>query len=174
MEQVECKGRRAIFKSYVTTLPNGAQVRVDKVVFPDSVAVLPVYRGPQWEVVLLRQYRPSIDKWIIEAPAGTLKPGESPYEAAIRELEEETGLRAESLVEVGGGYLAPGYSTEYMKLYLAFDPERGRSSPESHEVLEPFKTTLDEALRMVSRGEIGDIKTITLLLAARQAQVGGL
>ncbi len=165
-EPLECRGRRVVFKSYVEVLPNGRRVRVDRVEFPDSVAVLPLYTSSR-EVVLLRQYRPSIGKWIIEAPAGTLKPGEPPEEAAKRELEEEAGLKATRLVKIAAGYLAPGYSTEKMTLYIAPNPEAGEARPEEHEVIVTLRMRLEEALEKVERGEIEDVKTILLLLAAR-------
>jgi ADP-ribose pyrophosphatase len=168
---VECRGRRVVFRSFYETLPNGRRVRVDRVEFPDSVAVLPVYTG-SWRVVLLRQYRPSVGRWLVEAPAGTLRPGESPEEAARRELEEEAGLRAGRLVRVASGYLAPGYSTERMTLYLAPDPGAGARSPEEHEVIEVFEAALDEALSMVWSGEIGDVKTALLVMAAELARRG--
>ena len=163
---VECRGRRVVFKSYMEVLPNGRKVRVDRVEFPDSVAVLPLYTAGR-EVVLLRQYRPSIGRWILEAPAGTLKPGEPPEEAARRELEEEAGLKAARLVRVAAGYLAPGYSTEKMTLYIAPDPLEGEARPEEHEVLTTVKMKLEEAMGKAEKGEIEDVKTILLLLGAR-------
>lgn len=165
MVEVSCRGRRVVFESFYETLPNGSRVLVDRVTFPNSVAVLPVHRK-SWEVTLLKQYRPAIGKWILEAPAGTLRVGEDPREAAIRELEEEAGLVAKDLEEVGGGYVSPGYSTEFMKLYIAWDPVEGRPRREPHEVIEVVRLGFDRALEMVESGEIIDVKTITLLLAA--------
>ncbi len=163
--RVECRGRRVRFLAYEEVLPNGNRVLVDRVEFPASAVVLPVFSG-SGEVVLLRQYRPAIGEWLVEAPAGTLKEGEAPEEAAARELEEEAGLRPGRLVKVGEGYVAPGYTTEYMHLYLALDPVEGERSPEEHEVIEPFRVKLDEALAMAARGEIRDVKTLLLLYAA--------
>ncbi|MFN4046517.1 MAG: NUDIX hydrolase, partial [Acidilobaceae archaeon] len=100
-----CKGRRVLFEYEYEVLPNGVEVLVDRVIFPDSVAVLPL-TGDGW-VFLVRQYRPTIRKWVLEAPAGTLKPGEDPRDAALRELEEEAGLTTDNLEYVGGGYVSP-------------------------------------------------------------------
>jgi len=163
--EVSCRGRRVVFESFYETLPNGNRVLVDRVIFPNSVAVLPVNRRTR-EVTLIKQYRPAINKWILEAPAGTLKPGEDPRGAAVRELEEEAGLIARELEEVGGGYVSPGYSTEFMKLYIAWDPIEGKPKREPHEVIEVERLSLDKALSMISTGEIADIKTITLILLA--------
>ncbi len=165
-EVVECRGRRARFWSGPMRLPNGAVVRVDRVIFPDSVAVLPVYRDGT--VVLLRQYRPAVDDWVLEAPAGVVEDGEDPEEAAARELEEEAGLKPGRLELVGEGYVSPGYSTEYMRLYLAWDPVAGEARPEEHEVIErTLRLSVDEAL-----GRVRDVKTLLLLYAAKSRLAG--
>lgn len=161
---VECKGRRVLFRAEEKVLPNGHRMIVDQVIFPNAVAVLPVIGK---DVVLIRQYRPVIDKYILEAPAGVIDKGENPEEAARRELKEETGYRATQLIPVGSGYVSPGYSTEKLYLFLAPDPEPGESSPEPHEIIRLVKIPLDEALKMIERGEIEDVKTILLLLAAK-------
>jgi ADP-ribose pyrophosphatase len=163
--EVSCRGRRVLFESFYETLPSGVRVLVDRVTFPNSVAVLPVMRGSR-EVVLVRQYRPAIGRWILEAPAGVLRPGEDPREAAARELEEEAGLVAGELEEVAGGYVSPGYSTEYMRLYIAWDPSVGTPRREPHEVIEVERFNLSEALKMIYDGSIVDVKTITLILLA--------
>lgn len=169
--RVECRGRRVVFESSLETLPNGRQALVDRVRFPDSVAVLPIYKGEDgsWRVVLVRQFRPSIGRWTIEAPAGTIKEGEAPEEAAIRELEEEAGLRAVELRLVGGGFVSPGYSTEYMRLYLALSLRESEARPEDYEVIEGrVELGLEQALAMAREGGIEDVKTLALLLAAER------
>ena len=162
--RVECRGRRVKFTAELAQLPNGKSVIVDRVEFPHSVAVLPVIGGER--VVLLKQYRPSLKKWIFETPAGVIDPGEEPEEAAKRELREEAGLIANELLKVGEGYVSPGYSTEYMYLFIAPDPSKGSQSLEDHEVIELTEFTLKDAVKMVREGRITDIKTIALLLAA--------
>ena len=161
--RVECRGRRVKFTAELTKLPNGKSVIVDRVEFPDSVAVLPIIGEER--VVLLKQYRPSLEKWIFETPAGVIDPGEEPEEAAKRELREEAGLVANKLLKVGEGYVSPGYSTEYMYLFIAPDPSKGSQSLEDHEVIELTEFTLKDAIKMVREGRITDIKTIALLLA---------
>ena len=160
----ECRGRRAVFRAEEVVLPNGHRMVIDKVVFPNAVAVLPVYSDGT--VVLIRQYRPVIGRYILEAPAGVIDPGETPEEAARRELEEETGLRATRLIPVGKGYTSPGYSTEMLYLYVALDPEEGEKRPEEHEIVENQVFPLDTLVEMALRGEITDIKTIALIHAA--------
>ena len=164
--KVECKGRRVKFVAETTVLPNGNTILVDRVVFPESAAILPVFSDRR--VFLLRQYRPSIGRWIIEAPAGVIDEGETPEEAARRELEEEAGLIADKLIKIGYGYISPGYSTELLHLFLATDPSRGQQHLEKHEVIEVREYTLEEAYDMIKNGGIVDIKTITLVLGAIQ------
>jgi ADP-ribose pyrophosphatase len=162
--RIECKGRRVRFISETSELPNGNTILVDRVVFPQSAAVLPVFRDGR--VVLLRQYRPSINKWIIEAPAGVIDEGETPEETARRELEEEAGLVAGDLVKLGSGYVSPGYSTEFMHMFIAIDPSKGHQHLEEHEVIEVREYSLHEAFEMIGKGEIVDVKTIALILGA--------
>ncbi|MEB3851660.1 MAG: NUDIX hydrolase [Desulfurococcales archaeon] len=145
-------------------LPGRGRMHVFRVAAPDSVAILPYFTSTG-EVVLLRQYRPAVGSWIYEAPAGTIAPGESPEETAARELEEEAGLRPGRLELAARGYLTPGYSSEYMYLYIAWDPEPGRMAHEEDEVIEVRRVSLAEALGMVERGDIGDVKTALLLYA---------
>ena len=165
--RISCTGRRVRFESELKELPNGASVLVDRVIFPRSVAVLPAWK--EGKIALIRQYRPSIDKWILEVPAGTIDEGESAEGAAAREMEEEAGLRPGRLEEVGRGYVSPGYSTEHLTLYIAWDPVEGRAAAEVHEVIEKrVIVSLEEALEMMRRGEIEDVKTILLLLALSQ------
>ncbi|MEB3860691.1 MAG: NUDIX hydrolase [Desulfurococcales archaeon] len=164
--KVECRGRRVVFRASLEELPNGRRVVVDRVEFPSSVAVLPV-RG--CEVLLVRQYRPTLGEWTLEAPAGTIKEGESPEEAAGRELAEEAGFRPGRLVKVGEGYVSPGYSTEYMYLYIAEDLAPAGAEPEYYEVLEPpVWMNVDEAMERVR-----DVKTLLLLYAVKARGCSG-
>ncbi len=163
---LECRGRRVTFIVEEKVLPNGHKMKIDKVVFPDAVAVLPVYT--EGTIVLIKQYRPVIDKYIYEAPAGVIDPGEAPIEAAKRELEEETGLKATNIIQIGSGYTTPGYSTEKLYLFLAIDPEEGEARPEEHEIIRREVFTIKEAIEMIESGEIEDIKTIALVLSAER------
>ncbi len=168
MEEIKCKGRRVIFESSLRELPNGVKARIDKVVFPNSVAILPLFLD-SCNIILIRQYRPAIEKWILEIPAGVIDPGEKPEETARRELEEEAGLKANRLVKIGEGYVSPGYSTEHMTLFLALNPSPGFIHREEHEVIERIvKINISEAIDMIAKGEIEDIKTILAVYAARE------
>lgn len=161
---VECRGRRVLFRSEVQTLPNGYTMRVDKCIFPDAVAVLPVVEGRT--AVLIRQYRPVLGRYILEAPAGVIDEGETPEQAAARELEEETGLTGGRLVRVGQAHTSPGYSTEKLHLFIAVDPRPGRPRPEKHEIIETVVFPLTDLVEMALRGDLEDLKTVALVLAA--------
>lgn len=128
------------------------------VLYPKSVAILPIFKG---KVVLLYQYRIGAKKYLWEIPAGKLKKGEKPAEGAKRELKEETGFLAKKLEKIGECYLAPGYSTEYMYLFLAEVTRKGKKKKEKGEIIKKVKTfNLKEVLKMIRKKEIIDAKTI--------------
>ena len=128
---------------------------------PGSVAILAVDEGRR--VVLTPQRRPAVgEARLLEVPAGTRdQAGEDPADTARRELEEETGLRAERVELLGTFYPSPGYTDERQELYLA----TGLSGvPRDAEML-----PLEEAAARVARGEVSDLKTaFAILLAARR------
>jgi len=148
-------------------LPNQKEMEVFRLRFkPHTVAILPLTdNGKIW---LLEQYRPAVKKWILEAPAGTGDIGEDPAKTALRELEEETGFKdPERLEKIAEAYVSPGYTTEYMHYFLAWNPKPGTSHPEEHEIINVKEFDLDETLNMVKEGKITDAKTIILLLYAK-------
>ncbi len=156
------KGRRVTLVKGDVELPDGRRIYREIVVFPESAAILPVL--PDDRIILLRQYRAPVGGWIIEIPAGVVEPGEDPAETARRELVEETGYEPGELVKLAEFYLAPGYSTEKMHLYLARSLRYVGARPESYELIEVFEKPLAEALEMIWRGEIRDAKTILAIL----------
>jgi ADP-ribose pyrophosphatase len=147
-------------------LPGKGVRQIFRVVVPGAVAVLPVINGR--EVVLLKQYRPAVGEWLLEAPAGGIEPGETPEETAARELVEETGYKPGRLEKVAEGYISPGYTTEYMYFYIAWNPEPGKPSPEEGEVLEVMRMPIEQAFSLLERGELRDVKTMLLLALLRE------
>lgn len=148
------------------TLPNGNLAAREVVRHPGAVAIVPVDSDGQ--VVLVRQYRTAAGQVMIEIPAGTLEPGEDPVICATRELQEEAGLLPGELVLIGGIFAAPGYTTEYIHLYLARDLTESTLPADEDEFIEVFRVPLADALRMVEAGEINDSKTVVGLLRARE------
>jgi ADP-ribose pyrophosphatase len=151
------------------TVPNGRTVTLDMVRHPGSVVLLPM--PDDAHVVLIRQYRYSLDRWIWELPAGSLDPGEDAAAAAARECEEEIGLVPGRVEFAGAWYPTPGFCTEVMNYYRLGDlRERRAGDPSAHrdedEDIRVHVCTLDEARAMVRRGEVVDLKTawgLTLL-----------
>lgn len=121
------------------------------------------------KVLLVRQFRIAAGKVLSEIPAGTLNRDEPPLDCATRELQEETGYKPGKIDPLGGFYAAPGYTTEFIHLFLATDLIESRLAADSDEFIELDRVSLPEALDMIAQGDIVDGKTITgLLLAARR------
>jgi len=156
------KGRVFTITVDRVTLPHGRTVTLDMVRHRGSVVLLPMQDDDH--VVLIRQYRYALDRWIWELPAGSLDPGEDPAAAAARECEEEIGLIPGRVEFAGAWYPTPGFCTEVMNYYRLGDlRERGADEPPAHadedEDIRVHVFTLDEARAMVRRGDIVDLKT---------------
>lgn len=150
-------------------LPNGGRSKREIVEHRGAVAIVAMVGD---RVVLERQYRHAAGKVMWEIPAGTLEEGENPDAAAARELEEETGFFPRRLEALSSFYVAVGYSTEVIHLYLATDLKKEHAHQEEDESIETVMVPLEEALGMVRSNEIEDAKTIIGLLMVRN-RVGG-
>ena len=134
---------------------------------PGSVVIVPMV--DEHHVCLIRNYRVSVARTLVELPAGTREPNEAPEVTATRELAEETGYRVESLEQITDFLPAPGILDERMILYLARGLSEGPPAREAGEQIENLVVPWQEAMEMVGRGEIEDAKTIIgLLLVDRQ------
>ncbi len=143
-------------------LPNGVIADREIVRFPQSVAVVPLLNDE--EIVLIKQYRPAVRGWIYEVPAGIIEGEEDPVEAAKRELVEETGYEAGAVMKILELYLAPGYSTEVIHVFLAHNLRYVGEKPELHEVIEVKRLKLSEVVDMIYSGELNDAKTVASVL----------
>ncbi|MEM4437637.1 MAG: NUDIX hydrolase [Pyrobaculum sp.] len=136
-------------------------------VHPGAVAILAVKDG---RVILVRQFRPALGLWTLEIPAGTLESGESPEEAAVREMVEETGYMPLKLIHLLDFYPTPGVSNELIKIYytneLKYVGVSGRDLGERD--MEMLEIKPKEALSLIDQGEVKDSKTIIALLYASQ------
>lgn len=147
-------------------LPNGKTGLYDIVVHNGAVAMLPL--DAEGQIHFVRQFRPSTGKPILEIPAGTLEPGEQPEACAQRELREEIGMAPGRLTALSDFYLAPGYSTERMYLFLAEDLTPETLPADEDEFLRVEKLSMDEAFRAMQDGTIEEAKTMLALYLARE------
>jgi ADP-ribose pyrophosphatase len=156
------KGRIIELEIDVVKLPTGHTVDMEIVRHPGSVVLLPI--PEPGKIILIRQYRYTIDDWIWELPAGSLKPNEDPDRAAARECEEEIGLAPGKVTRLRGYYPTPGFCDEKMIYYRCEDlrpPAPGSTArKDDDEELEPRTFTIDEARALVASGEIVDLKTV--------------
>lgn len=139
---------------------DGREVNLDIVRHRASVVLIPMPSAG--EVILVRQYRHAIARWIWELPAGTSDPGEAPEAAAARECHEEIGMAPGRLTNLGTLFPTPGFCDEAMTFYLAEDlREPGHAAEQDEdEQLEPKVFSLSDVEGMARRGELADMKTI--------------
>jgi ADP-ribose pyrophosphatase len=145
-------------------LPDGRLAGYDLVDHVGSVTIVPLDKDGN--LYFVRQYRIGSEKEILELPAGTLSKNESPRHCALREIREEVGLKAGRLTMLGDFFLAPGYSTEHMYIFLATDLGSGALPGDEDEFLTVMTMPIRKALKLVHRNQIKDCKTIAALMLA--------
>jgi ADP-ribose pyrophosphatase len=143
-------------------LPGGQMRKRSVVRHPGAVAVIPLVDDDH--VCLIANYRVSVERLLLEIPAGTLEANEPPLETARRELAEETGYLAQSLEPLAWFYLSPGILDEKMEIFVARGLTPGEPHREAGEEIENRVTTWSEAIAMTLDGRITDAKTIAALL----------
>lgn len=119
------------------------------------------------KILIVKQFRYPMKEVLYELPAGKLEIGEDPFEAAKRELEEETGYCANKWTDLGFVYTSPGYSDEKLYLYEAEDLEFTHCHPDEGEIIQAFEYKYDDVLKMIDNGEINDAKTLCALMRAQ-------
>lgn len=150
-------------------LADGRQGQREVVEHVQAVAIVPVLDDGR--VLMVRQYRLPAARELLELPAGSLDHGEDPEAAAQRELQEETGYRAASLTRLCGFWVAPGYCTEYIHVFVARGLSESRLDADEDEAIEVEAVPLERLLSAIGDGAIEDAKTMCGLLAyAREAQ----
>lgn len=159
------KGRAFTIRRDRLKTPDGGETKLDIVEHGGSVVILPVDAGGN--LLFVRQYRHAAGMDLLELPAGT-RDGDEPHaECAAREVREETGMAAHVLTRIGDFYLAPGYSTEFMAVFLATDLYEAPLQADSDEFLEVVRVPVGEALKMASSGAVPDAKSLAALFLAR-------
>ena len=155
--------------------PDGSTGELELFRHPGASAVVPFLSDPAGEdplVLLIRQYRYAAGGYLYEIPAGRLDEGEDPADCAVRELEEETGCRAERVERLTTFYTTPGFVDEQIHVFMAVGLTMGEHSREKDEFLEVVRMPLSEALSRIEQGEIRDGKTIVGLLYAAGFRAG--
>jgi len=150
-----------IFKVNVdrVRLPHGRDVRMEIVRHPGSVVLVPMPDADH--IILVRQYRYAVDRWLWELPAGSLDPGEDAVTAARRECHEEIGLLPGDVVEIGRFYPTPGFCDENMIFFrlTGLSEPSSAAAHDEDESIESKTFSLDDARRMMRDGDIRDLKT---------------
>ena len=160
------QGRAFSFAVDNITLPNGVRTDIALVRHPGSTGIVPI--DEKGRVIMTRQYRHPVAEWILEVPAGTNEPGESPLVCAQRELEEETGMRAETFIELAAIHILPSYSDELIRVYLAMDLTPTVQNLDEDELITVENYTMDEVVQMIDDGEITDALTILSIQHAQR------
>ena len=142
--------------------PGGKVTQREVVEHSDCVAVVVV--DHEDNVVLVRQFRYPVGKFLLEIPAGGINPGEEPLDCVRRELQEEIGCFPEKIDNLGGFYSIPGYGTEYLHCYLATGLVPSRLIAEDSEDIEVVRVPVKEVPRLLASGEICDAKSVAALL----------
>ena len=156
-----------VFKIRRDTLktPDGREAKYDIIEHGGSVVIVPIDKDGN--VLFVRQYRHATGQDLLELPAGT-RAGEEPFEeCAAREIREETGMEAGSLLKVGEFYLVPGYSSEFMAVFLATNLKENPLDGDEDEFLQLEKFSVKEVNAMFERGDVLDAKSLAAWLLAR-------
>ncbi len=151
-------------------LADGRETKREVIEHSAAVAIVPI--DPEGNVLLVRQYRRPAGAEMLELPAGAVDDGEEPEAAAQRELQEETGFRAIRIRRLTGFWVAPGYTTEYIHVFLAEGLVESRLDPDDDEAIEVEAHSLAASLAMIDVGQICDGKTIVGLLAVARERAG--
>ena len=148
--------------------PDQSTIELEIIRHPGAAAVVPILGDPAAEsdplVLMLRQYRYAASGTLWEIPAGVLQPGEEPLACARRELEEETGARAERIEHLTTVFTTPGFTDERIHLFWATGITAGEARHEPDEFIELRTEKLSSVLEMIRTGEIADAKSIVALL----------
>jgi ADP-ribose pyrophosphatase len=152
-----------VFRKPIRT-QDGGERAYEVIAHPGAVVMLPVL-DERNRIILIRNYRHSVEKELWELPAGTLDvPGEDPRDAAMRELEEETGYQAGSMRPLGQFFTSPGILTELIRAYVAADLKKTQQRLEATEQIAVEVVNFTDAVAMIRDGRIEDAKTIATLL----------
>ena len=159
------QGRAFKIRRDTLKTPDDKETKLEIIEHGGSVVIVPV--DDEGNLLFVRQYRHAAGFDLLELPAGT-RNGDEPYEdCAAREIREETGMAALKLEKVGDFFLAPGYSTEFMAVYLATGLSPAPLQADADEFLQLEKIPVRQAFQLAQEGKIIDAKTLAALFLAR-------
>ncbi len=156
------EGRAVKLRVDTVRTAGGRQTSREIVEHSDCVAIIAV--DDKDNVLLVEQFRKSVEKELLEIPAGGIEPGEDPVECVRRELREEAGFLPQKVELLGGFYSTPGYCTEYLYLYLATDLVPSPLQAEDSESIRLVRVPLLKIPGLIASGSICDAKSIAGLL----------
>ncbi len=142
--------------------PGGVEATRDIVTHPGSVVLLPIFADGR--LLLVRQYRHAVGRYLWELVAGRIEPGERPLAAARRELAEETGYTAQRFRKLLDVFPTPGFVSERMLVYAAHGLKPGSARPEADERIVAKRFSLREVGAMIRRGTLRDAKSVAGIL----------
>lgn len=159
-------------KEHIVELPDATTGRRDVVLHNGGVGIIALDCDKQ--VFMVTQYRIAADAVMLEIPAGKLEKGEDPYDAAMRELSEETGYSTDSLIPLGEYYATPGYCSEKLTIFLATDLKYTGQHLDAGEFLNVKRYHIDTLYNMVMNNEIYDCKTAIAILKVKSMLDSGM
>lgn len=161
--------RRNVYTGHVINLhvdevkkPSGQIVIREIIEHNGAVAIISL--DSDNNILMVKQYRYAAAKTLLEIPAGGIEHGETPEAAVLREMQEETGYMPGRIEKIGGFYSAPGFTTEFLHIFLATELVPGKLIAEDTDDIELIRVPLDKIESMISSGEIEDAKSIAGLL----------
>jgi ADP-ribose pyrophosphatase len=157
------EGRAVKLRVDTVRMPGGRQTTREIVEHSDCVAIIAV--DDEDNILLVEQFRKSVEKELLEIPAGGIEPGETPEDCVRREMREETGFLPRRLERLGGFYSTPGYCTEYLYLYLATGLVPSPLQAEDSESISLVRVPLSEIPALIASGSVCDAKSIAGLFA---------
>ncbi len=147
-------------------LPDKRYSKREIVEHPGAVGIIAITE--ENELVMVKQFRKPVEKFLLEIPAGKLEVNEEPRETGIRELKEETGYEAGKFEYASEFYSSPGFSNEKIHLFLATELVAGETDLDDGEFVEVSKYPIADLVRKIKRGEIVDSKTIIAINIAKE------
>lgn len=148
--------------------PDRQRQTVKYIHHPGAVVIVPV--SEEGKLVLVRQYRPAVDAWVVEFPAGTLEENEaSPLHCAQRELQEEANLSADKWQLIGKLYPAVGFCDEVQHIFAAHGLSFKQGECDEDEFIEVIEMDIEQFEQAVKQGDVADAKTIAAFTQARLA-----